>query len=141
MKLKVSRADVWVASLKDKPGALAQKLAPLAQAGANLEFIIARRCPDEPGTGVVFITPLQGLRQLKAAKLAGFTKTKSLYALRVVAPDAKGLGAKITAALAAAGVNLRGLSAAALAKQSVTHLAFNSAAQAQKALRILKKLS
>ena len=34
---------------------MAGKLALLAQAGANLEYIYTRRQPDKPGTGVLFI--------------------------------------------------------------------------------------
>ena len=57
MKLEVTRVEVWIASMKDTPGALAAKLAPLSQAGADLEFVFARRSPEKPGTGVVrFIT-------------------------------------------------------------------------------------
>ncbi len=67
MALKVSRVDVWAAGLKDKPGRMADKLAALADAGANLQFVIARRAPDKPGTGVVFVTPLKGAKQLKAS--------------------------------------------------------------------------
>ncbi len=46
MELMVEREDVWIASLEDKPGALAAKLAALADAGADLDFVIARRSPD-----------------------------------------------------------------------------------------------
>ena len=52
MNLIAEHEDVWVASLEDKPGALGNKLATLADAGADLGFIIARRAPNKPGTGV-----------------------------------------------------------------------------------------
>ena len=60
MDLFVERVDVWAATIEDKPGGLADVLAVLRDAGANLQFIIARRAPDLPGNGVVFVTPLQG---------------------------------------------------------------------------------
>ena len=140
MKLDVSKVDVWAASIKDKTGALAAKMETLAQAGVNLEFVIARRAPEKPGTGVIFVTPIKGAKQVKAAKKAGFAKTKSLYSVRVVCNDTPGLGAKMAGALAAAKINLRGLSAAALGKKAVTHIAFKTAADAAKGLRCLKKL-
>ena len=56
MALKVTRCDVWAATVADRPGGLAEKLAALARAGANLEMVIARRQPDRPGTAVVFGT-------------------------------------------------------------------------------------
>ena len=42
MKLKVETIDTWAAPLEDRPGALAAKLDPLAKAGVNLQFVIAR---------------------------------------------------------------------------------------------------
>ena len=140
MVLNVTRVDVWAASMEDRPGGLAEKLGALAKAGAQLEFVIARRASERPGTGVVFVTPLKGAAQIGAAKKAGFEKTKSLHSLRVEGPDRPGLGAKMTQAMAQAGVNLRGLSAAAIGQRCVVHLAFDSTADAAKAARLLKRL-
>ncbi len=140
MALKAQREDVWVASIEDCPGGLADKLDKLAAAGASLEFLIARRAPNTPGTGVVFVTPLKGAKQLKAAKAAGFRKTAHLQSIRVEGADKPGLGAKITQALAEAGVNLRGFSGAAVGKKCVMHIAVDKAADATKALRALKKV-
>ncbi len=141
MALKVTRVDVWVASIVDRPGGLAQKLGALADAGAELEFIIARRAPEKPGTGVVFLTPLKGAAQLRAAKKARFRKTKNLHSVRVEGQDKPGLGARLTQALAERGVNLRGLSAGVIGRRFVAHFALDSSADAAKALRILKKVS
>jgi len=138
--LNVTRVDVWAASMEDRPGGLAEKLGALAKAGAQLEFVIARRASERPGTGVVFLTPLKGSAQIGAAKKAGFEKTKSLHSLRVEGPDRPGLGAKMTQALAQAGINLRGLSAAAIGPRCVVHLAFDATADAAKAARLLKRL-
>ena len=140
MAMKVSRMDVWVASMKDYPGAAADKLAALAAAGANLAFVIARRSPEKPGTGVMFLTPLKGGKQLAAAKKANFRKTKSLHSVMVEGPDKPGLGAKLTCALAEAGINLRGLSAASIGKRCIVYFAFDKAVEAATATRLLKKL-
>lgn len=140
MAVKTTRVGVYAASIEDRPGGLAEKLEALAAAGANLEFLIARRTPESPGAGVVFVTPLRGSRQLAAAKKAGFQKTESLHSVRVEGPDKPGLGARLTRALADAGINLRGLSAAAMGKKFIAHLAFDSGQDAAKALRVLKTL-
>ena len=141
MSLTVSRVDVWAASIADQPGGLADKLAALADSGAQLEFVIARRTPEQPGAGgVVFLTPLKGPAQLRAAKKAGFAKTASLHSVRIEGPDKPGLGARMTQALAEAGINLRGLSAAAIGKRFVAHLAVDDAAAATQAMRVLKQL-
>ena len=139
MAFTVSRVDVWAATIEDRPGGLDAKLAALAAAGADLEFVIARRA--KPGSGVVFVTPLKGAAQCRAARKAGFEKTKSLHSVRIEGPDKPGQGTKITAALAAAGVNLRGLSAASIGRKFVCHIAVDEAKDATKALRVLKKLA
>ncbi len=138
MALKIDRVDTWAATLKDKPGELAGKLAILADGGVNLEFIIARRAPDKPGTGVVFATPIKGAAQARAARKAGFKKTPSLHTVRIEGPDKRGVGAKIAQALAEAGINLRGFSAAALGRKFVCHIALDKTADAAKAKRALK---
>ena len=140
MKLKVAKEDVWAATIKDRPGGLTEKLEALAAVGVNLEFIIARRQGTKKGTGVVFVTPIKGLKREQAAKKAGFKKSRSLHSLRVYAADKPGLGAVLTRALADAGINLRGFSAAAIGRKCVLHLAFDKAADAAKAARILKKI-
>jgi len=141
MKLNVRRTDTWASVIDDRPGGLADKLAVLAAAGASLELIVARRAPEQRGSGVVFVTPLKGAKQIKAAEAAGFQKTESLHSLRVEGVDKPGLGAKLTRSLAEAGINLRGLSAAALGKRYVSHLVLDSATDAAKAIAVLKKLS
>jgi hypothetical protein len=141
VKPKVTKVDVWAATIQDRTGGLAKKLAPLAEAGANLEFIVARRAPEKPGEGVVFVTPLKGAKQVKAAKEAGFHTTDTLHSVRVEGGDKPGLGAKATKALAEAGISLRGLSAAAFGRKFVCYLALDSAADAAKAISVVKKLS
>lgn len=140
MKVNVTRTDVWAASLEDRPGSLAEKLSALADAGSNLEFIISRRSPDQPGKGVVFVTPVKGARQTKAAKEAGFAKSDGLHSVRIEGNDKAGVGATLTKALADAGLNLRGCSGAAFGRRFVGYLALDSAADAAKAVAVLKKL-
>lgn len=141
MKLKVTEVDVWAASIEDQVGGLAQKLAALTGAGSNLEVVIARRTPEQPGKGVVFVTPLKGTKQLKAAEAAGFLRTGSLHSVRIEGADKPGLSAKMTEALAKAGLNLRGLSAVAIGKKFVAYLALDTVEDAERAVRAVKKLS
>jgi hypothetical protein len=138
MSLTVTRVDVWAASIEDQPGGLAGKLAPLAEAGADLEFVIARRAPDKPGTGVVFITPLEGDAQTQAAAGAGFAVAQSLHSVRVEGDNAPGIGAQLTKKLADAGVNLRGLSAAVIGQRFIMYLALDTAEDAEKVAGLLQ---
>ena len=139
MPYTVDKVDVWAGTIVDQPGGLAIVLDALEAAGANLEFVIARRRPEKPGKGVVFVAPLKGAAQSRVAKKAKLSKSKSLHSLRVEGPDKPGLGAKMTCALAEAGVSLRGLSAAALGRRCVVYFAFDNGADAAKARRVLGK--
>ena len=140
MALKAERVDTWAAFIKDEPGSLASKLSALAKARVNLEFVIGRRAPEKPGQGVVFVTPIKGANQCREARKAGFEKTLSLYTLRIEGPDKPGQGAKITQALADKGLNVRGLSAAAIGKKFLAHIALDSAADAANAARVIRAL-
>ncbi len=140
MKVKATRAEVWAATIEDRPGGLAEKLTALAGAGVNLDFIVSRRAPERAGKGVVFVTPITGAKQVKAAKAAGFQKTEKLHSVRVEGLDKPGAGAALTKALADAGLNLRGVSGAAMGRSFVGYLALDTAADTSKALAALKKL-
>jgi hypothetical protein len=136
----VERVDTWAATIQDQPGGLASKLDALAAKKVNLEFVIARRAPERPGTGVVFVTPIKGAVQIRAATQAGFARTTNLHTVRLQGPDKPGAGARIAAALAEAGLNVRGFSAAASGRTFVAHIALDTADDAAQAVRILKKL-
>lgn len=131
--------EVWAASVEDRPGALANKLATLAEAGADLDFIIARRSPDKPGTGVVFVTPLRGDRELEAATEEGFSATSHLHSVRVEGRNEPGAAGKIARQIARAGLNLRGFSGAVIGTQFVLHLAFDTPEEADKAIALLRR--
>ena len=139
MAYTIKKVDVWAGEIQDRPGGLAEKLAALGNAGANLEFLVSRRAPDKPGTGVVFVTPIRGSKQKAAAQEAGLSTTDALHSVRVDGPDRPGLGTKMTRALADAGINLRGVSAAAIGRRAITYFAFDNAVDADTAIRTLKK--
>lgn len=139
MDLLVERVDVWAATIPDRPGGLSEVLATLRDAGANLQFVIARRASEAPGTGVVFVTPLQGDHEIRAAAQVGFNVTQSLHTVRVMGRDKPGIGAELTRKLADAGLNLRGLSASAIGPQFVAYVALDSLEDTNKAIEVLQK--
>jgi len=139
MALQVSHAQVWAATIEDRPGGAAEKLRALAEAGANLDFIVSRRT-HETNVAVLFVSPIRGDAAVKAAQAVGFSVAEGLRGLRVEGPDSPGLGAGITCALADAGINVRGVSAAAIDGKMVCYLAFDSDADAGKAAEVLTNL-
>ena len=139
MELIVERVDVWAATIKDQRGSLAHLLTGLFEAGADLDFIVARRAPEKPGTGVVFLTPLRGDREIAAAAELGFNVTSTVNSVRVEGENKPGVAAELTQKLAAAGINLRGFSAAVIGARFIFYIGLNSAADAEKAVKILRK--
>ncbi len=137
MAFKITRVDVWAGEIEDRPGGLTKKLEAVMQAGANLDFVIARRQPDKPGTGVVFLAPLYGPEQAGAAEDAGLKKATGLHSIRIEGPDRPGLGAGITKTISGAGLNIRGFSAAAIGERCVFYIAFENDADAVRATQVL----
>lgn len=141
MKLKVSRAEVWMATIEDRAGGSAEKLEPLARAGANFEFVFARRTPENPGKGLLIVHPVKGAKVVRAAQDAGFARPDNMFSVRVEGADKPGVSVAIARALAGAGLSFRGMAATAIGKKFVSFIALDSDADAAKAAGILKKLS
>jgi hypothetical protein len=141
MSFAVTKVDIWSSKIEDKPGGLAKVLGALGNAGANLDCVIARRDPAKSGTGVVFLTPVKGAAVRKAAQTEVLTPAENVATLKLEGDDAPGLGGRIATAIADAGINLRGVSAAVIGKKFVAYLGFDSAADATKASRVIKGLA
>jgi len=139
MGLHFEPVDVWAASIPDRPGGLADVLEPLREAGADLQFIVARRSAEKPGTGVVFVTPLQGDREIQAAAETGFNVTQKLHSVRVIGANRPGAAAELTRQLAEQGINLRGFAASVIGTQFVAYLGLDSLGDANKAIALLEK--
>lgn len=138
MKYRITKEYVWAGTIPDHPGALAEKLRALSSGGLNLELIVSRR--EKPGLGVMFVSPLRTLEEVETAEKAGLSTKNSFRIIRVRGPNAVGLGARIGAALAEAGLNVRDFTAAALGDQSVTNIAFDNDADGDRAKQILEQV-
>jgi hypothetical protein len=140
MALKASRTDMWTCPLEDRAGGTAEKLEALASAGADLEMVFARRAPEQPDKGVLFVSPVKGAKAVRAAQQAGITKAEGIHAVRVEGGDKPGLGAKIARGLGGAGISFRGLTAIAVGSKFISYIALDNEEDAAKAVAVLKKL-
>ena len=138
MPYDVKKLDVWTGEINDQVGGLASKLEPLAQAGVDLQFLVARRQPHLPGRGAMFLSGISGAKGTKAAAAAGLAKASDVVALRVEGPNKAGAAYQITRRLADAGINLRGVSAGVMGKKFQLFIAFDNADDADKAARSLR---
>ncbi len=137
MALTATKVDVWSTEIPDVPGGLAPKLASLASAGVNLDFLLARRQPDKPGTGVAYLAGVKGSAAMKAARASGFEKSTAMAAVRVEGPNQAGACHRLLSKIAEAGISLRGISASAIGKKFVAYVALDSDADAKQAIRRL----
>ena len=138
MPYTIGKVEVWAADIRNRPGTLARVLDALTNAGAQLEFMIARRV--NANTSRVFVAPIKGAKQQRAAAEVGLVRAAGMHALRIEGPDRAGLGAEITRAVADQGVNLRGASAAAIGRKAVFYLAVEKEEERKVAMRIVRKL-
>jgi hypothetical protein len=141
MTLKVSRVDLWTASIDDRAGGAADRLEPLSKAGANFEFVFSRRTPEQPGTGMLFVTPVKGAKVIQAAQAAGFAKPQNIHSVRIEGANKQGVTAMVARALANGGISFRALSASGIGSKFVGYVALDTAEDAAKAVSLLKKLS
>ena len=76
----------------------------------------------------MFLTPVKGAATREAAQSGSLAPAKNIATLKVEWDDEAGLGGRISTAIADAGINLRGVSAAVIDKRFVAYFGFDSAA-------------
>lgn len=137
MAMKVEKVTFWGGEIEDKPGALAQALEPLANAGVDLHLVAAYRNPAKPGLANAWVYPIKGRKATDAAKAAGFSQVSTPVVLRVEGTNKPGIGHQMTSALAEAGINLAFVSATVVGNKFVALFGFDDEADARKAQRLL----
>jgi hypothetical protein len=140
MGFKLDRIHVWSGEIPDQPGSMSSKLAMLAQAGANLEFILTRRQLDRPGTGVLYVAPVTGAASVRAARASGLAEAHNPVVLRVEGDNQAGLAHRLTQQWALAGINLQGLTMSVFGNRFVAYAAFDTVEDANRAAQILADL-
>jgi hypothetical protein len=140
MSFKWDRVHVWSCETIDQPGATAAKLAFLAQADANLEFIYTKRLPDKPGAGILYVAPISGPGQQRAAKAAGMSETDDPIVRRIEGDNEAGLAHRLTKQWEMAGISLQGMMMCVLGSKFVGYVAFDAINDANRAAQILADL-
>jgi hypothetical protein len=140
MGFKLDRVHVWSGEIPDRAGGAADTLSLLAQAGANLEYIYTRRKPDAPGRGILYVAPLTGPTQVRAAKAAGLAEAHDPVVMRVEGDNEAGLAHRVTQQWALANINLQSMSLSVMGKKFVGYVAFDTVEDANRAAQILADL-
>jgi hypothetical protein len=140
MSFRLDRVHVWSCDVPDEPGGVAQKLAALAQAGENLEFVSTRRLAEKPGWGVLSIAPVTGPDQIRAAKAGGLHEVTNPVVVRVEGDNKAGLAHRLTHEWALAGISFQGLSMAVVGEKFVGYASFDNPDDANKAATVLANI-
>lgn len=140
MSFKWDRVHVWSCELPDAVGGVSAKLAHLAQAEANLEYIFTKRLLNKPGFGVLYVAPVTGPAQTRAARDAGMQESDSPVLRRIEGDNEAGLAHHLTQKWAIAGISLQGLTMAVIGSKFVGYAAFDTVADANRAAQILADL-
>jgi hypothetical protein len=138
MAVSVKHIPLWRRELQDRPGALADSLSPLADAGASLKVLMGYRYPGEPGRAAVEIFPVTGKRAATAAERGGFGEAK-IPALLVEGDDAPGLGHRMSRAVADAGINLDFVVSHVIGRKFAAVFGFAARDDAERAVPLIRK--
>lgn len=135
MSYAVKKVDVWAGDFVNRPGMLARVLEALTAAGAELDLLIGRQISAR--TSRIYVAPLKTKKQKDAACEVGLVPAAGMFSLRVEGPDRAGLGAEMARAIAAADVNIRGVTAATFGNKFVCYFGFKTEAELQVAKKAL----
>ena len=141
MSFKMGRVHLWSGEVEDTAGGTASKLAFLAQAGCNLEYVFTKRLADKPGKGILYVTPVTGPTQVAAARSAGLSETDNPIVHHIEGTNEAGLAHRVTQQWALAGISFQGLTMTVLEDTFVGYATFDSVTDANKAAAILGDLS
>jgi hypothetical protein len=140
MSFKFDRVHLWSCEVADQAGGVASKLAFLAQAGANLEYVYTKRLSDKPGAGILYVAPVTGAAQVRAARTAGLAETDNPIVRRIEGDNEAGLAHRLTQQWALASISFGSLTMAVLGNKFVGYAAFDTVGDANRAAQILADL-
>jgi hypothetical protein len=140
MSYKFDRVHVWTCEVADQAGGVAAKLHFLAEAGANLEYVFTKRLPDRPGAGILYVAPVTGAAQVRAARTAGMHEVDTPVVRRIEGDNEAGLVHRLTQQWALADISFHSLMMTVLGKKFVGFVGFDSIEDANRAAQILADL-
>jgi hypothetical protein len=138
MAVTVKKITLWRTEIDNRPGTLANALAPLAATGADLQVVMGYRYAGQESKAAIELSPVSGKKATAAAQAAGLSAS-SIPTLLVEGDNRPGLGHALAAAIAEAGINLSFLVAQVVGKKFSAVFGFETDADARQAATLLKK--
>jgi len=138
MPLSVKKIVLWRKEVDNNAGILANALAPLANAGADIHVVMAYRFPGKESNAAIELYPVTGKKSVTAAKEVGFSAS-AIPALLVEGDNRAGLGYATAQAIAGAGISLDFLVAQVVGRKYSAVFGFESDADATKCAAIIRR--
>jgi prephenate dehydratase len=138
MPVTVKKVVLWRRELDNRPGALATVLAPLAEAGADLQIAMGYRFPGNETRAAVELAPVSGKKSAAAAQRAGL-QPYTIPTLLVTGDNRPGLGYALSRGMAEAGINMAFLVAQVLGRKYSAVFGFESEGDADRAVAVIKQ--
>ena len=138
MAVTVKGIVLWRRELENRPGALAEVLAPLWAAGADLQVAMGYRIPGNESRAVVELAPVKGRKQEGAARTAGLAPS-GIPTLLVTGDDRPGAGRAMAEALGEAGISMAFLVAQVVGRKYTMIVGFDNEADAKAATPVIKR--
>jgi hypothetical protein len=138
MAMTVKKIMLWRKEVENRPGILANALAPIANAGTDIHVVMAYRFPHQESKAAIELYPVTGRKSVAAAKEAGFS-VSTIPALLVEGDNRAGLGYATAQAIAGAGINMDFLVAQVIGRKYSAVFGFESDADAAKCAALIRK--
>ena len=138
MAITLKKITLWRKEVDNKPGALADTLALLAQARTDLQAVMGYRYPGDEGKAAIELHPVSGKKAIEAARSAGLAAS-SIPTVLVQGDNRPGLGHTIAKALGDAGINLSFVLAQVVGRKYAAVFGFENDSDAAKAIALIRK--
>jgi hypothetical protein len=138
MAVSVKAIKLWRREVANRPGALAEVLAPLAQAGSDLQLLMGYRFPGNETRAAIEVFPVTGKKSIAAAQSVGL-RASPLPALMVEGDNRQGAGYAISQSIADAGINMSFMVAQVVGRRFSAVFGFETDDDARKAATLIKK--
>ena len=138
MAITLKKITLWRKEVDDKPGALADTLALLAQAGTDLQAVMGYRYQGDQGKAAIELHPVSGKKAIEAARSAGLAASP-IPTVLLQGDNRPGLGHTIAKALGDAGINLGFVLAQVVGRKYAAVFGFENDSDAAKAIALIRK--
>ena len=138
MAVTVKKVTLWRTDVEDKPGALSGVLAPLAEAGADLQVVMGYRYHGGEHKAAIEVCPVKGKKPTAAANKAGLAAS-AIPTLLIQGNNKPGVGSAIAQAIADEGINVTFIVAQVIDKQFSAVMGFEDEAASERATKLIKK--